>query len=268
MTLSPARDGCKAECGNSINNNANIRWLSQDLRKKKEKDLFSSITYHYDSLCTWILQQYFIFLCVKSCVQNFYIVLRINITNISTSSLFTSAGCTWWSLTLSCHHSGTFTPPHSLFLFSVGILHLFQLPLLTIWPWNSPRSPITGPQGRGTSGTSASWTCPPLALAGTEAPGWTGNVWRGRWCFRVHLRRSCPPRWTPGARGGGPWLAARRTLGAPEYGGPERRRSPDRGSCRGRHWTWPLREEDRRREENKENVKFKFRVTVTSAKWL
>lgn len=109
MTLSPARDGCKAECGNSINNNANIRWLSQDLKKKK--DLFSSITYHYDSLFTWILQQYFIFLCVKSCVQNFYIVLRINITNISTSSLFTSAGCTWWSLTLSCHHSGTFTPP-------------------------------------------------------------------------------------------------------------------------------------------------------------
>ncbi len=99
---------------------------------------------------------------------------------------------------------------------------------------------FTAPPGHDTSATSASWTCPPLALAGTEAPGWWGNVWHGRWCSHVGLRRSCPPHWCPGARAAGPWLAARRTLGALEYGGPERRRSPNTDSCRGRHWTWPL----------------------------
>lgn len=102
------------------------------------------------------------------------------------------------------------------------------------------RRRVTAPRGRGTSGTSASWTCPPLARAGSAAPGWTGNVWRGRWCSRVGRRRICPRRRTPGPRAAGPWPASRRTPGAPRCGGPGRPRSPGTGSCRGRRWTWPL----------------------------
>lgn len=185
--------------------------------------------------------------------------------------LFSSAGWTWWSLEiLSCHHSGTSTPTlfhifllyHSSLCWYTTSLPATSINNLEIKP--TLRCPITAPPGRGTSGTSASWICPPLALAGTGAPGWTGNVWRGRWCSLADLRHSCPPHWSPGARGTGPGLAARRTRGAPEYGGPERQRSPDTDSCRGQRLTWPLREEVVREDTRLIKAAFKFIFSVTS----
>lgn len=176
------------------------------------------------------LQRYFI---ISFSVYSFYIILSTIIL--------------WWvSLTtLSCYHCFLhiflvtqlllscllicITTSFSLCWYNTSLPAIPVNNLTTCSPWGT----ITALPDRGRSGTSASGTSPPLALEGTEAPDWTGNVWHEMWCFHVALLRSCPRRLSPEARETGPWLVAPHTPGAPRYGDPERRRSPDTDSWTG-----------------------------------